>query len=110
MFNQSGRVRVISDAVNDLTAEIRNAKALYSAKGATIDAGTRQSIERLAASVDSLTRQLEAVSANLNRVSQSPIFGLGNLMGRGEQDVQQLTRGIDALVSTVREVMRGVWR
>lgn len=104
-----GRARVLSDAVSDLAAQVRDAKTMYmSSKKITVDGAVSQKMDGVMMAINNLARQVEQVNANLNRLSQSPILGIGTLIGRGEQDIQALTRSIDALISVVRDVMSAV--
>jgi hypothetical protein len=111
LFSASGRMRVISDAVKDLTIEIRNAEALYASKGGIkLDGNMRQNVDRLIMAIDGLTRQLEAVNANISRLSHGPLMGIGALIGLGEQEIQTLTGHVDRLVAVIREVTDNVRR
>lgn len=100
----AGRVRVLADAVVDLTAELRaNRQMLPTISASKLDGRSREAAERLRASIEAFTRELGTTNGHLLRLSRTPMLGL--LGGGAEAELQRLVAHVDGLRAEI-----GRWR
>lgn len=100
----AGRVRVLADAVADLTAELRASRVVLPTIDASkLDGRAREAAVRLRSSLDAFTKELATTNHHLGDLARRPIVGF--LGGGAEEQLQRLVGHVDALRQEV-----GRWR
>ena len=92
----AGRVRVLADAVQDLTAELAQLRSAL--PQVTTDGVNQEAIqvaERLATAMETFNHELGGVNQSLRSLAQRPLLGM--LGGGAEEAIQRLTGKVDAL-------------
>lgn len=105
--NTAGRIRQLSDSVDDLTKELRLDRQIYvAADKIAIGNGMRQPLDNIADAINALASELRQTNTHLSSLSKAPLIGM--LGGSAEEALQRLVARSDALIAALQEAKNGV--
>src|SRR5208282_3335106 len=104
MMGGAGRVRLLHESVDRLTAEVRSAKDAWAKNPSDLPADLKPAMDRIAAAMEAGVVQLQRVDQRLAQLARTPL--LGALGGGAQVEIDRLVVSAENLIAAVKDLRK----